>query len=366
MIDTTQIKRNNNLLTIIGGDTQLKRVAGTGGGEWAGPCPFCGGDDRFRVQPEAPGGACWLCRTCTNGQWRDVIEYIKLRDHVDFVQACKTLGHQVRPAESVPQPSRAIEAPKPTGPPSPEWQAKARHVIADCEASLWLPEGGPARAWLQKRGLQDDTLRRWRVGYNPGKPGQRRPLHGLSVSCGIVIPCEVDGTLWYLKVRRSSGKPKYLHVKGGHPALYMAETLAQRDVAVLTEGEFDALLLWQEARDLTGVATLGSATERLDLLAWGPYLQRKRTVLIAYDADKTGRAGAQKLVETLPQAYRTAVPTLGETDKDLTDYHLKGGNLRDLVIFWLTQRQRQLGHRGQRVLRERPEGLNGQVGFAYA
>lgn len=47
MINTSHI----NLLDLIGTDTTLKRVANTNNGEYHGPCPFCGGKDRFIVQP---------------------------------------------------------------------------------------------------------------------------------------------------------------------------------------------------------------------------------------------------------------------------------------------------------------------------
>ena len=51
--DVETIKQNTDLLTLIGCDTALKKVASTKGGEYAGPCPFCGGRDRFRVWPNA-------------------------------------------------------------------------------------------------------------------------------------------------------------------------------------------------------------------------------------------------------------------------------------------------------------------------
>ena len=54
------IKTEIQLATYIEG-LNLKRVASTGGGEFAGPCPFCGGHDRFRVQP---ANNIWLCRYC--------------------------------------------------------------------------------------------------------------------------------------------------------------------------------------------------------------------------------------------------------------------------------------------------------------
>ena len=42
-------KRANPLQPLIERDTPLKKAANTGGGEWVGACPFCGGKDRFRV-----------------------------------------------------------------------------------------------------------------------------------------------------------------------------------------------------------------------------------------------------------------------------------------------------------------------------
>lgn len=50
MIDQAHI----DLLSLIQRDVRLKRVAGTHGGEYAGPCPFCGeGEDRLRVWPRS-------------------------------------------------------------------------------------------------------------------------------------------------------------------------------------------------------------------------------------------------------------------------------------------------------------------------
>lgn len=40
-MDVQSLKRNIDLLELIGRDTRLKQVARTAGGEWAGPCPFC-------------------------------------------------------------------------------------------------------------------------------------------------------------------------------------------------------------------------------------------------------------------------------------------------------------------------------------
>src|SRR4030042_652775 len=80
------------LLSLVGQDTALKRVAKTGGGEYAGPCPFCGGRDRFRVQPNRKPWGLWMCRNCGEGRWQDVISFVMQRDQVDFKTALQTLG----------------------------------------------------------------------------------------------------------------------------------------------------------------------------------------------------------------------------------------------------------------------------------
>jgi len=60
--DETMLKQRTDLLALIGRDT-LRHIASTNGGEWAGPCPFCGGTDRCRVWPNQEGGRFW-CRQC--------------------------------------------------------------------------------------------------------------------------------------------------------------------------------------------------------------------------------------------------------------------------------------------------------------
>lgn len=61
--------------------TAMKRKGHTG--EYCGPCPVCGGKDRFVVR-----GDKWLCRHCTDGKWRDGIAFIMFTRNTDFKGAC--------------------------------------------------------------------------------------------------------------------------------------------------------------------------------------------------------------------------------------------------------------------------------------
>ena len=76
-------------LDIVRKDVQLQRVASTGNGEYSGPCPVCGGNDRFRVWPnEGDKGRFW-CRQCDIKG--DSIDYLRVVKGLSFQDACLEL-----------------------------------------------------------------------------------------------------------------------------------------------------------------------------------------------------------------------------------------------------------------------------------
>jgi DNA primase len=151
------------LLDLFSHDMTLRRVASTRGGEYAGPCPWYGGRDRFWVWPHAERPRYW-CRQCNrNG---DAIQYLRDLHGLTYHEACARLG---LPIDWHPAPPRP-HAPKPPPlavPPNPVWQAQARAVIERCEQILWTPAGAQALNYLRRRGLQDDTIQTARLGYHP-------------------------------------------------------------------------------------------------------------------------------------------------------------------------------------------------------
>ncbi len=281
-------------------------------------CPFH--DDR-KTPSLGLAGSRWKCFGC--GRSGDAIDWLREREGLTFREACKRLGSMdlVLTSRKVAQPPQRVFSA-----PSTAWQEQAQGVSNTCQAVLWSDAGTKARAWLNRRGLAKETVKTWRLGFNPDD----QKLCGLWVPRGIVIPCLVAGRIWYLKVRRATGQTKYSQVSGGQTALFGADTIANHDTVVVTEGEFDAMLLHQEAGDLVGVVTLGSASARLPD-AWVPYLLGVQRLLVAYDTDAAGAEGAAMWESIAPHAQRL-VPLEG---KDVTDFYLAGGDLRAWVQFAL-------------------------------
>lgn len=255
----------------------------------------------------------------------------------------------------------------PDQPPAPRWQQRAAEFLAytrkqfstfaqtrDAEVPFQIThrETGekivkrlvPIEWWVD-RGLSVSTGEDWGIGYNPKDIYDTRENWGLPpdpekpriwIPQGFVIPCKVGDSIWYIKIRRPRGDPKFIHIPGSVPALYMAEHLEWYDTVIFTEGEFDALLLWQEACVVAGAATLGAATERLNVATWGLHLLYPKQRFTAYDLDSAGKQGADELARFRFQ--RLDVPKVRAFDKDITDYHLSTGRLKEWVIDQLSQK----------------------------
>ena len=316
MVDTKALLERVDLAALIERDLgyPVRRE-----GRWLKwTCPFH--DDR-KTPSLGVTGSRRKCFGC--GRSGDAIDWLRKRERLNFREACGRLGS----TDLVPSSEKAAPYQLPSSSvPAAAWQDQALDTVHNCQAFLWSDTGTKALGWLNRRGLAKDTVRKWRLGFNP----RDQKLSGLWVPRGIVIPCLAAGQTWYLKVRRASGQAKYSQVSGGKVALFGADTIATQDTVVVTEGEFDAMLLHQEAGDLVGVVTLGSAAARLPD-AWVPYLLGVQRLLVAYDTDAAGAQGAARWESVSSRAQRI-VPLSG---KDVTDFYLAGGDLRAWVQFAL-------------------------------
>jgi DNA primase len=296
MFDVAQIKENADLMALLGDAVQLRKVAT---GEYAGPCPKCGGDDRFHVTP-----TWFFCRLCHDKRG-DAIEFLQWRDGMTFLDACEALGGAKDALERpglahLPKSAQIRPLTRPTVAPCEAWQTRARAFCSWAVGQLW--ETPAALAYLRGRGLSAGTIFTAGLGWNPRAMRDKPDTWGLDggpvyLAEGLVIPCELDGVLWYVKVRQPKAEPRYLAIRGSvlGGVLYLAPGPMRPDM-ILTEGEINALSSAQVLGVVCSVGSLGAAGNLPGAQALG-HLVRVARLWARYDGDAAGQHGRDRLGE---------------------------------------------------------------------
>jgi len=289
-------------------------------------CPFH--EDRDPSLTITPDESHWKCFGC--GRFGDAIDWARERRGISFQEAISYLTGQEKVFSSTRHQSRhPAPIPKCSPEPTADWIRRASCVVEHYAKLLQSPQGAKARLWLHNRGLKLETITRWQIGYCP----EDGFLHGLKVHRGITIPWIEEGHVRAIKIRRPNLKPKYVCVKGSYcRGFFLSQAVQPGFPALVVEGEFDALLGWQEARHLVNVVTLGSAAAYPDRLALQQLLTSP-VILLCYDNDQAGRTAVHHL-QGLSERIRSCRFPQG---KDLTEFFLKGGDIRGWVEAQLHQ-----------------------------
>ena len=281
-----------NVLDLARMDTTLKKKSFQ---ELEGPCPKCGGKDRFSVQPDRKGkiGGAWMCRKCHDPQsvgWGDLVSYLMEIRGMTFPEAKAFLEGSGQPLEAKDtwKAETRISA-------DALWQKKVRDCVKESSERLWSPEGQVALDYLRARRFSDETITEAELGYS----AQLKAL---------VIPWVSGKWYWNIKFRSIDPnipqKKRYWFIKGGSPnGLYGSSALNQKQPIIIVEGELDALSILQEAEGLIGVVATGS-TQSGRAADWEARLATMPIVLVAYDRDEKGDEGANYWLKYFPNAKR--------------------------------------------------------------
>ncbi|MFH2099417.1 MAG: primase-helicase zinc-binding domain-containing protein [Pseudomonadota bacterium] len=326
------------------------RVSGSKGGEFASPCPVCGGKDRFRAWPEEGPGGRWWCRGC--GKSGDALQFLRDFEGLSFGDACRALGRKPgQVARKPPPPSRPREPrvwqPVDAVEPPDLWRQKAAAFTSWAAENLAHPKAGAgAMRFLRSRGLRPETVRAAGLGWSPnnqwrpraawGLPEERKPDNRerkLWLPAGIVLPMVRGGAVHRVKVRLCGDRkgPRYASLSGSSMASW---TLGQGPGWLVVESELDGLLLHQEAGDLAGVVVLGSANIRPDARTY-KVLKEAPRVVVALDYDLAGiKESWGWWAKEMPAARIRPVPT----GKDPGEAYQAGANLRAWVAGVMAER----------------------------
>jgi len=325
-----------NILDLLHTDGHMmKKAATTNGGEYCGPCPFCGGKDRFRVWPES--GRYW-CRGCN--KQGDTIQYLRDKRGLSFQDACSFLGRD--PGERKDKPAATTWTPKESKTPGEPWRRNASAFLDVVIKNLWAPSGAPVRQWLNaEKGLSDETIKKARLGYSRADLFEPRASWSLSANVidgkerklwipgGLVIPFIHNGDVHRLRIRRDNpgDGSRYVVVSGSSPAPLMIGR--DKAAAVIVESEIDAWLISQEAGDLIMTISMGNAQAKPDT-ATHTILKDTPIILNSLDTDDAGAKAAWKF---WPETYGGKVrrwPAIH--GKDASAARLNGLNIREWII----------------------------------
>lgn len=333
------------------------KVAGTHGGEYACPCPACGGKDRFRFWPAQGEGGTWYCRQC--GKGGDCIQFLRDFEGLSYAEACRRLGRERAPLPTsiMPRRERAREwTPAEASLPCPAWREHAAKLLDYAHQRLLDDDVQLMR--LAMRGIERVAVERYRLGWLPGEKGKdgyhrdrgawglppetnaRGRKKSLWIPSGLVIPAlDDDGAVLRLRIRRDEeararfgADMKYVVVPGSsmRPLLLRPEARA----FVVVESELDAIACAAaaEAAGLdVGAFAAGTSLGRPDTVAHA-VLRRALCILVALDFDQPDAQGQRAGARGMPfwaQTYRTARRWPVPSGKDPGDAVREGWNIAD-------------------------------------
>jgi DNA primase len=320
---TDEIRARVDLVDLIGRSVELKRV----GSQFRGLCPFHAEKTAsFYVRPQTQS---WHCFGCNKGG--SAFDWLMEREQLEFGEALRSLANMT----GVPLPARR----------DPDTEEQARRLYSILERAqtyyaglLWGSNGGRARDYLARRGLVDETLKGFGIGYAPQGNGLLRYLEGDGFSeqelqAAGVIGVSDDGRQFdffreriVFPIRDGHGRtiafggrslddgatPKYLNSRDTL-LFHKNETLFALDLArrpmiqerqvVIVEGYMDAAMAHQHAyRNV--VATLGTAVTDRHLRLLRHQVDEIRLCL---DSDAAGQAATWRALQVANESLRTGL-----------------------------------------------------------
>ena len=337
-----RVKESADIVEIISAHTDLRRS----GVRFTGLCPFH--EERtpsFSVDPREKLYHCFGC-----GVGGDVIKFVEEKEGLGFAEAVEALGE--RYGVEVERESEDPKAEEARRRRARLWELLER-TAAFYVSFLWeSPKAAKARDYLAGRGLEEEVLRVFSVGFAPSAWDQvltRGQRAGFSLAelhaAGLVQKGRQGGYYDRFRARitfpvrdprgrvlgfgaRGMGddaKPKYLNSPEGElyrksRTLFGIErarkAIARAGRAVVVEGYTDVLALHQAGLE-EAVAVMGTAItpEQLQLLSG-----HSEEVVLAMDADRAGRDAmvrAQRVAGAKRMRLKVASMPVGEDPADM-------------------------------------------------
>lgn len=300
-----------DLAELIGSRITLKKA----GASYKARCPFH--DEKtpsFNVRPDKGFYHCFGC-----GAHGDAISFVREFEGLGFTEAVEELARRA-----------GLEVPYDQSAKQEIQQARTLTDALDYasrfyQSALRSPQGEFARDYLRQRGLDDNIIQLYQLGYAPGAgtalfDSCNKDLQGPLIETGTVSdkygrPRDLFRNRVMFPIRNSRGKTiafggrtlgddkaKYInspesdvfHKSREIYGLYEAkQAIRQLDKLLVVEGYMDVIALAQHAIHFA-VATLGTATNQDSLTA---LLRQVRHLVFCFDGDQAGFRAADRALE---------------------------------------------------------------------
>lgn len=336
-----RVKQQADIVRVVGEYVRLKKS----GQNFTGLCPFHGEKTpSFAVHPVKQIFHCFGC-----GKGGDVFSFVMEMEKCPFPEAVRIVAEKCgipipRPKERTPEERK-------------ENQQRSALIEIHREAQSFFvkqlestAEGKAARAYLEDRGLDGETITRFGIGYAPAGGDvlfrylKQKYAEKLLAESGLISRGE-GGRLFDRFRRRitfpiasESGKivafgcralgddqPKYLNspetpVYSKSNVLYhldrAKDALRRQDFAILVEGYMDAIAV-ARAGISNVVASCGTSLAEQQIKLLGRFTKR---VIVNYDPDVAGQAATERsislLLENDFEVKVLALPAIGDKKAD--------------------------------------------------
>lgn len=349
-----------NVLDLAESHGVYKKVSTNKGGEYHGPCPMCGGNDRFHIWPAQKVTGDWWCRIC--GKSGDLIQWFMDVEGKSFPEACKLVGREL-PAQqegATPQTKRpAGDSWTPSAPAAPAdlWLQHAGKFVEWSHQQLLAlgEEAGSPLHYLAARGIRKESAIEHRLGWNPGEKGKdlyrAREAWGLEtvlkdgkkkklwIPIGLVIPWQDGDSLRRVRIRIPNERrtadfnTPYYVLPGSSMDTYTINPIAKAFVVI--EAELDGILTAQETKGLdVGTMALGNNSAKPTEGAFA-LLTTALHISVALDFDleagtakNPGGSSSTWWADHFAQSERWPVPV----GKDPGDAFKAGCDIREWVL----------------------------------
>jgi len=336
-----KVKQQADIVRVVGEYVRLKKT----GKDFSGLCPFHQEKTpSFTVSPLKQIFYCFGC-----GKGGDVYNFVMEMEKCEFPEAMKIVAEKC--GISIPRPKERS--------PGEHKENQQRTVLVEMhrEAQTFFVkqlegtlEGKAARAYLEDRGLDKDTIARFGIGYAPSggdlllRHLKSKYSEKLLVDSGLVSR-DQGGKLFDRFRRRitfpisnESGKiiafgcralgddqPKYLNspetpIYSKSNVLYhldrAKEGLRRQDFAILVEGYMDAIAV-ARAGISNVVASCGTSLAEQQIKLLGRFTKR---VVVNYDPDAAGQSATERSLSLLLEqdfdVRVLALPPVGDKKAD--------------------------------------------------